>query len=337
MRLLKLTEAMRTLVCAFDPFSILEEDKYSGDDAYGIIFEDEDGKEEVVGLLLIRNVDTVEPVIDWLYVAPAFRSAGFSDYALNSVFKLAEKNGAVYVRVCIRDFYGKELVCPKAESFLTRYGFTEDESYKGHRGELYYKASVEAYIEYMEEKLLFMEEYEDDESLDENFDDYFDDELIDGAFEESDASDYKPVKPKALKAADVKTEERTLGELEKAFSKDFKPVNPKPVPIGELSLKELESGIEEALAHKASVLIEDIKSVELFNYDPELSFAVKDGEDITGLILVKTDLVKLRFEVCLHFSHGKNKTETAKQLFYFFVLAAKKEGYPADLKVVFAV
>ena len=45
MQLFRLNEAMRRIVCEFDPFSLLEDEEYSKDDAYGIILEGDEEEE----------------------------------------------------------------------------------------------------------------------------------------------------------------------------------------------------------------------------------------------------------------------------------------------------
>ena len=338
MILLELNDDIRSLVCPLDPFSLLDRSEYSKDVAYGILFEDEKGAAKIGGLMLVREPQG-EPVIDWLYVVPEYRRGGFADFAIDSLFTRAAENGTGCVRVALKNFYGKELVCIDCESFFERYGFTEDKSYKGRRGETYLKADTEQYIRIKENRLLFMENHDEEDSsiLDELYEDDMTPDMhqADNDKVGNNLDQKLFIKSKVRKKEDSELKKYTLHTIEKTFSKDLAPLAHKPIPIRELSLAELESGIEEALAHKAPCLVDDLLSVEVETFDTELSFVIREEEDIAGILLVNINLMETEFDVYLVHATGKNKSNMIKHLLLSFVREAVKDGYPATTKVVF--
>ena len=338
MQLFRLNEAMRRIVCEFDPFSLLEDEEYSKDDAYGIILEgDEEEEETIAGLLLTRENDKGEPVIDWIYVLPEFRDAGLGSFALDKVFEHAEKEGAAYVHAFISDFYGRELVCKGDEEFFLNNGFVIEKSLGSRSGEKHYKADVEEYIEYSDAR----------KELDLDNDDagmLIDDDYLEATVGEVAASvkggtsfkggNIKPLKMRALKDGDeIKTV--TLGELEDLLLSKHISRQPVPVSVGEVSLYELETGLNIAAGNKAKALVADIKDITPYHFDPEFSFVIKEDDDITGIFLVNANAVILRFEILLAFAVGEDRSELVRKLFLSFVEKAKKEDYPDDAQVVF--
>ncbi|MBR4515678.1 MAG: GNAT family N-acetyltransferase [Lachnospiraceae bacterium] len=352
MRLLRLTETMKKLVCSLDPFSLLDEPEFSRDEAYGIIADGEEETEHIVGLMLLRDDLDKEPIIDWLYVAPEYRDTGFAAFALDSVFNRAEKNGAVCVHICLRDFYGRALVCESEEGFFLERGFEEEPEHRSKRGERYLKAGVEDYFELLEERDIYHSEYDDDdlgsEWLMNNLLDDEDEELYyesEGVEDEISADDESLkknrrrlfIRNEKVKKSDVKPRVTTLSELEKTLGQTRILLKDMPVSISELSLGELRDGIVEACFHRSVSLIENIMDVSPEYYNPWLSFAIREGEHISGIFLVHENATKASFEICLIFAFGNKKADMIKAMFLSFINAVKKEDYPSETKVVFVV
>ncbi len=342
MRLLKLNETMKELVCAFDPFSLLEEPRYAKDKAYGIMAERGEGDELITGLMLVRNADGREPVVDWLYVAPEFRGGGIAGFAIDSLLDRALKNNADSVLISLKEFYGRDAVIGFDDSLFKERGFEEGTSVKAGKGERILKVEMSDYEIIADDEELMIGEYSGDE-----FDLYFDYEAADED-EEPDSYDAFNVDEALYKAyMEQQKNERTIkrseqeskvvpfAQLEKSLDNMEGSLKYKAIPIADLSINELKEGIEEALEHKATCLVENILDINPLYFSPDLSFVVKDGEYITGILLVHINLRQASYEVCLVYGLGKDKAAIIKSLFTHFIIAGKKRDIVDKAKVVF--
>ena len=336
MRLIRLDENMRSLVCAFDPFSLLEQEEYLDSAAYGIISEAYDGYEGMTGLMIMRYVEEINPLIEWLYVSPEHRNSGYAGFALDEMVDSAYSAGGSSVYILLKERYGSELVYDYDEDFFSSRGFVLSSDLKLKKGETLLKADTDMYIRLKEERELYLSEYDNDE-FDENL--MLDDTEVEPVGERSDYSEesYYFTGRRSGSFDKVKKSERkprsiTLADIVKSCEKAHLKSQPVPVPVGELSLKELKEGIEEAMDHHAPSLLEDILSISPDYFNPVLSYAVRDGENISALLLVHENLTAVSLEICLLYAIGKRQ-ELIMKLFKSFAKAAGEEGYPKGIKV----
>ena len=262
MKITRLNEKQIPYFRGLDPFEMLEREDLRGELVLGLTEESPQG-DHPAGLLL-ASFRGGSMVILWLYVAPDRRGAGYGEALLLAALGHAKKNGLKKIGAVFPEAYGRELICRDEQRFFTERHFSAEKNDR-------------ILIADVEEMLA---DAEDDSDVVISL-------SAENALREAYALPEEERKPAPFRKTGGKDVTVSLSRLKrcKLLFSDAPAGN--AVSVKELSLVALQKGMKHCLAHHDYVFSsEDLLSLPLTWFEPEISAAVVEEGEVCGLFLL---------------------------------------------------
>lgn len=131
MRIARLEKDQKGLVLDLDPLMMLDRLEFPGAAALIAIESDAQTEDDLPVGLLIATVHDDMLVVDWLYVAAAYRMQGIGEQLLVAAFEYALQQNVTRLGAYINDEYGRRDLCMGQEHFFKERLFGETQPLAG--------------------------------------------------------------------------------------------------------------------------------------------------------------------------------------------------------------
>ena len=279
MKIVNLTDEQKVFFSGMDPFEILDKKQMIPGFCLGTAIETEGKKSDTPAGLMICFLRDDVLIIRWLYVAPEYRKLGYGDELLSAAFDIAKNGGYKYISAYLPVEYGRDYICPDAESYFKSHAFDNSIKLSDNGGML---LSCDIYDD------------ESEENIDAKPYDIFENILMKLEYEERlenlgllNKVDMEQSKDDEL----IEVEKITLAVTDVASCKplvsgtDAKNI----VGLNELTIPKLGRGIKRCLKKHKYEGENDLEKLSPEWFDMEISSCALLDDEVCGLFLVHKD------------------------------------------------